>query len=73
MTPREFLAVAVMVSTNADEKFLAGAEMEMERATTPESRAYWTAYRDEDAQRVGQRRVVWLEAQPWCAGCWGFP
>lgn len=64
MTKREFLAVAVLLSTNADEKFLAGAEVELERAATPESRAYWTAYRDEDAQRVGRRRVVWLEAQP---------
>lgn len=64
MTPREFLAVAVMLSTNFDEHLAAQAAVEAELAWSSEERADWARWRDEDTQRIGAKRALWLEAAP---------
>jgi hypothetical protein len=64
MTPRQFLAVAIMLSTNFDERLAAQATVEAELAWSPEERADWARWRDEDLQRIGARRALWLEAAP---------
>lgn len=65
MTPRDLLAVAVLVSTNFDERMRGLAEMESaDPLITTGARAWWSERADEHDQRIGAKRVLWLEAQP---------
>lgn len=61
MTPRDLLAVAVLVSTNFDERLMGQAAVEAELAWSPEERSDWARWRDEDAQRIGAKRALWLD------------
>jgi hypothetical protein len=64
MTPREFLAVAVMISAYYDVQLMDAAQLCADAARTSWTRGYWQAYRDADALRAGAYMVLWLEAQP---------
>lgn len=65
MTPREFLAVAVLLSTSFDETMRGLAEMEAaDPRITPEFSSWWQERADEHEQRIGAKRALWLEAAP---------
>lgn len=64
MTPSEFLAVAVMLSTNYDERQMMLAEQARDNAPDAWGRGFWSDIADEQAQRIGAKRALWLEAQP---------
>lgn len=65
MTPREFLAIAALVSTDFDERMRGLAEMEAtDPLISPEASAWWTERADEHNQRIGAKRALWLEAAP---------
>jgi len=61
VTPREFFAIAVMLSTNFDERMMAQAEESARWARSTYERAEWARWRDEDAQRIGAKRALWLD------------
>lgn len=63
MTPSEFLSVAVMLSTNFDER-LAAQALECTRwARSARERSEWKRWHEEDMQRIDAKRVLWLEAR----------
>ena len=64
ITPREFLAVALMISSHYDVRLMESAQVLVDVARDEFGRAYWSAYRDGDALRVGARLALWFEAQP---------
>lgn len=65
MTQREFFAVAVMLSTNFDERMALAACREMDNASrSDESREFWREHYEQDLQRIGAKRALWLEAAP---------
>jgi hypothetical protein len=63
ITPREFLAVALMISSHYDVRLMENAQVLADLARVEPSCAYWSAYRDGDALRVGARLALWFEAQ----------
>jgi hypothetical protein len=65
MISREFLAVAVLVSTNFDETMRGLAQLEADDPLiSPEAAAWWVARVGEHEQRIGEKRALWLEAAP---------
>lgn len=65
MTPREFLAGVVLVSTSFDETMRGLAEMEAaDPRITPEFSSWWAARAAEHVQRIGAKRALWVEAAP---------
>lgn len=62
MTPREFLAVAVMLSTNYDERQMMLAEQARDNAPDAWGRGFWSDTVDDHAQCIGVKRALWLEA-----------
>lgn len=62
MTPRDLLAVAVLVSTNFDERMALAARREMENGVrSEESREFWREHYEQDLQRIGAKRALWLD------------
>lgn len=61
MTPRKFLAVAIMLSTNFDEWMMGLAAEAGARAPDDFGRTYWAEAVNDHAQRIGARRALWLE------------
>lgn len=61
MTPRQLLALAVLLTARFDASMLKRSQDELDAAVDDSGRAYWAAYRDEDALRLGARLAVWLE------------
>lgn len=62
MTPREFLAVAVLLSTNFDERMAFDAWREMEKSMrSGKSGEFWREHYEQDLQRIGAKRALWLD------------
>ncbi len=62
MTPRQFFAVAVMLSTNYDERLAASARGELESVSLePRDRAWWERELAGDMERIGAKRMLWLD------------
>lgn len=64
MTPREVLALAILLLSSGDAWLYELSVRNAATARTEESREYWATYRDEDALRLGARYALWLEAAP---------
>lgn len=64
LTPRQILALAILLLSRSDARLYELAVHHVETARTEDGRAYWAAYRDEDALRLGARYALWLEAAP---------
>lgn len=64
LNPRQVLALAILLLSRSDARLYELAVHHMETARTEDGRAYWAAYRDEDALRLGARYALWLEAAP---------
>jgi hypothetical protein len=61
MTSRQFLAVALMLATNYDERLLGRALLARGQTYQAHTWPYWDALISEDLQRIGAKRTLWLD------------